>query len=309
MAWFMDADGYLPFVVSLLVVPLARPLSDRLPPRAATWLLTALSGLTALATTLTLLALAAGGLVQLTRFADLTGLPVALLRAGAQTSPLVAALATVALVVALTACAVAAVRLRRAGRAARAAFAHLPDDGMVAILDDPAPDAFALPGRPGRVVVSTGMLALLDEAGEKVLLAHEAAHLTGRHHVFRAVTRLAAALNPLLRPVVRAVDYSTERQADEQAATALGDRARAARVLGRIALSRGTPPATLGIGDRTGPLPRRVLALLGAPPRHRVTLPVTVAAFVLTALWGPYDLALDLRDLLLGASAGERNPC
>jgi len=34
-----------------------------------------------------------------------------------------------------------------------------------------------------------------------VLLAHERAHAASSHYLFTSVTRLAAAVNPLLRPV------------------------------------------------------------------------------------------------------------
>ncbi|WP_214108745.1 M56 family metallopeptidase [Acrocarpospora catenulata] len=342
MRWFMDADGYLPFAVSVLGMLIARPLSERLPPRSATWLITLLAVATAVASTLTLLVLAAEGVVQLAGFATYTGLPLDILRGDAQTSPLVAALASVALTAGAAGLAVVAVRLRRARRASADAVRDLPGEGLVAVLDDDVVDAFAVPGRPGRVVISTGMLAVLDENEQRVLLAHEEAHLRDRHHMFRNVTRAAAAVNPLLRPLARAVVYSTERWADERAADAVGDRTLAARALGRAALSRttqaqttqprsqtpppdtraeetpaeGVPPTALGIGlrgpdrpNRPGPLPRRVRALLLPIPHHGLTLPLTIVLSILAALWGPYDLALDLRDLIEGAHAGQRRLC
>jgi hypothetical protein len=325
MEWFMDPDGYLPLAVSVLTMPIARPLSERLPPRAATWLITLLAAGTALACAATLLCLVLGGVVQLAGFADYADLPLGALREGAQTSPLVAVLAAVALTAGMAGAAVIAGRLLRARRAATRTARELPGDGRLAVLDDVAVEAFALPGRPGRVVISTGMLAILDETGRRALFAHELAHLQGRHHVFRAITRVAAASNPLLRPLARAVVYSTERWADEKAAHAVGDRALTARALGRAALSTtrradGTRFTALGIGrpitdrstrwlKRPGPLPRRVSALLNPAPRGGLTMPVTIVVFLLAATWGPYDLALDLKELLDRADSPRKAPC
>ncbi|MEP6851048.1 MAG: M48 family metalloprotease [bacterium] len=55
--------------------------------------------------------------------------------------------------------------------------------GLVVVQDD-LPDALALPGMSGRIVVSTGMLRALSAEEKRVLLAHEAAHLTHRHYVY-----------------------------------------------------------------------------------------------------------------------------
>ena len=68
----------------------------------------------------------------------------------------------------------------------------LPAPDELVIVDDPAPDAFALPGLPGRIVVSTGMLDHLTDADRQAMLAHERAHLTGHHYAFLAATHLAA---------------------------------------------------------------------------------------------------------------------
>ncbi len=50
------------------------------------------------------------------------------------------------------------------------------------IMNNETPNAFALPG--GQVVVTTGMLSLVDDPDELLgVLAHEIAHVTQRHHV------------------------------------------------------------------------------------------------------------------------------
>ncbi|MFD4559705.1 M48 family metalloprotease [Streptomyces sp. NPDC058469] len=68
-------------------------------------------------------------------------------------------------------------------------------DGLV-IVDDEAADAYALPGLPGRVVVSTGMLHALDETEHDILLAHERTHLSAHHYAFVALAQFGAAATP-----------------------------------------------------------------------------------------------------------------
>ena len=46
-----------------------------------------------------------------------------------------------------------------------------------------------------------------------VLLAHERSHARGSHYLFTSAARLAAAANPLLRPVAAQTGYTVERWA------------------------------------------------------------------------------------------------
>lgn len=131
------------------------------------------------------------------------------------------------------------------------------------------------------------------------MLAHEHAHLAERHYVFLGLVDLAAATNPMLRPVADAVHFSTERWADEHAVQVAADRELVARTVGKAALltwrhHRHRPPAgAMAIGGRlprrrpVGPVPRRVLALLAPPVRSRPLLvSVIVAAVLLTGAAG-----------------------
>ncbi|MBF9070580.1 M48 family metalloprotease [Streptacidiphilus sp. NEAU-YB345] len=285
---------YLPLVLPALAGLVARPFAERLEPRAATWLLTGVAVVLAGASTVALGVLVVAGLIRVPLVAVLGHWSLSAVQRGDPVSLLEAAGASVL----LTAATVAAVRLVwrrvRALLAAGSEAACLPRAGEYVVVDDPAPDAYALPGMPGRVVVSSGMLAALDEGEREVLIAHERAHLRAHHYVFVAVTHLAAAANPLLRSLNGAVAYTVERWADEHAARVCGDRRRAARAVGKAALAAKHAPArnpatALGIagllrrgahrrpaGSRSGlrqgdglrgagPVPRRVAALL-APP-------------------------------------------
>src|SRR5207253_82942 len=119
-----------------------------------------------------------------------------------------------------------AVRFVRAGlrrlAALHAAYrlaAVLPaSGGELAVIDHPAQQAYAVPGHPGRIVVSTGVLRGLNAGERRAVLAHERAHLAHRHHLHHTVAHLAAAANPLLARLPDAVALSTERWADEKAA-------------------------------------------------------------------------------------------
>ncbi|MBK6971201.1 MAG: M48 family metalloprotease [Candidatus Microthrix sp.] len=112
------------------------------------------------------------------------------------------------------------------------------------------PVAFAVPGRPGRVVVSKGMLETLDSAERRVVYAHEHSHLRRHHHRFLHVADAAAAAVPLLEPLNRQVRFATERWADEDAVVEVGDRRLVARAVARAALASsasGVHPTPLGI--------------------------------------------------------------
>ncbi|MFD7735090.1 M48 family metalloprotease [Kitasatospora phosalacinea] len=144
--------------------------------------------------------------------------------------------------------------------------------GDVLVVADDRPEAFALPGlrgAGGRVVVSTGMLRILDAAGREVLLAHERAHLRGRHRLLSALVDLAGAVHPAVRGLAPVLDFQLERWADEAAAARAGDRRTAAAALARAALAAGARPErgpVMAVG--AGPVPRRVAALLGPVPER-----------------------------------------
>jgi len=149
--------------------------------------------------------------------------------------------------------------------------------GCVVVIESAVPDAYALPGSTGRVIVSTAMLATLAPGERRVLLAHERSHLAHRHHIYVQLADTAAAINPLLRPVVGAVRSGTERWADEDAAVEVGDRRLAATALARAGLARARVRRTFlaetaAVGAMHGAdenVADRARALLQPPPRGR----------------------------------------
>src|SRR5260370_1178978 len=64
------------------------------------------------------------------------------------------------------------------------------------VLDAPERVAYCVAGRPHTIVVTSAALAALDERHLDAVLAHERAHLVGRHHLLLALTRSLAAILP-----------------------------------------------------------------------------------------------------------------
>lgn len=165
-------------------------------------------------------------------------------------------------------------------------------DAELVVLSDSAPAAYAVPGRPGHIVVSAGMLRLLDEDERRVLLAHERAHLRLRHHVYVRIADVAAGAVPVLRPLRDRVRFATERWADEAAVADVGDRTVVARAICRAALA-GAPRGALAMA--TLGVPDRLEALLDddASRAHRwATTTSVVGAVVVVAVSSTLQLRL-----------------
>ena len=161
--------------------------------------------------------------------------------------------------------AVMALRVVRVMHRSRAASVSI-DGRRVAVLETAEPMAYAAPGKPGCVVVSTGLLSVLEPRERQVVFAHERAHLQQAHHRFLLAGALAVAVVPILGPLVRRLRLATERQADEEAVVAMGgDRQLVATAITKAAITKssfnGLVPAVNGAS-----VVARVEALIGAPP-------------------------------------------
>lgn len=333
----MHLAVYLPLVIPVLAALAARPLADRLPPAAATWLLAGSSLALAATSSAVLGLLALSALVRVPFVDTIANMSVQAISRG-DTVSLPVAIAAGGLLAAAAAAAARALWRRgtaivAAGRQAR----RLPGSGQVVVTEDDAADAYTLPGWPCRIVITSGMLRALTDPERQVLLAHERAHARGSHYLFTSAARLAAAANPLLRPVAAEVGYTVERWADERAAAATGDRPLTARAIARAALATSAAPpdrdgpvtalglVTLGRRKRAaageersaggrhrfrrpalrgaGPVPRRVAALLGPPPRTSLLLLGAAVALVALSGASALDAAGSLHQLVEMAQA------
>lgn len=300
---------YLPLILSMVAAVAARWPAARLAPCLATWLLTATAVALAALSGIALTLLAATLIGQVPVLAHLGRWSAQVLRQDDPASLTVAVVAGTLLVAALAATARVLWRRTRAILDAARIARDLPTAHDVAVVDDHAPDAYAVPGLPGRIVVSSGMLAALDLREKRALFAHERSHLDRRHHLFVGLTDLAAAANPLLRPLAGAVRYTTERWADEDAAAVVGDRRLVARTIGKAAIvtrHHARPAAALALTGRgprrAGPVPRRVAALLNPPPNQRRMLPALTFGLLTIAAAGIFEATRDLHALFELAS-------
>jgi len=291
----MHVAVYIPLLIPALAALAARPLASRLPPSAVTWLLAASMLVLALTSSAVLGMLALSALVRVS-FVDAVGhMSAAVIRSGDAVSLPVALVAGGLLALAATAAGRALWQRADAIAAAHRRARTLPGTGQIVVTADAAADAYTIPGWPCRIVITQGMLDALVGPERDVLLAHERAHAKNSHYLFTSAARLAAAANPLLRPVAAEVGYAIERWADERAAAETGDRTLTARAVARAALATAACPpdrdaavTALGLitqeGERPGnsdaarakrskrrplrpgPVPRRVAALLAPPP-------------------------------------------
>ncbi|MDT0438204.1 M48 family metalloprotease [Streptomyces doudnae] len=295
----------------------ARRLADRLPPRPACWTLVGAAVLLAAGTVAALV-----GLLHVPFLASLEHVsPARVLEAWPAAVPLACAAGAV-LAVQSVLLLRRRIRHRSLLRRAWLAVDEGTGDGDLVVVAGTDVDAFALPGhrgRPGRVVVTSGMVRSLRAGEREVLLAHERAHLAGRHHVLSAAVDLVTVVHPAIRSLREALVFHLERWADEEAAAVVGDRRVAAAAIARAALAGSAHGRATGyplLSATSGPVPRRVAALLRpepAPPRGGVRRAAAVvsAGSVVAAAAGAFAVAYGLHEYveyaarqLIGAPSG-----
>ncbi|MBY8877095.1 M56 family metallopeptidase [Actinacidiphila acidipaludis] len=276
---FWPAPMYLPLLVSALLAVAAPWVGRRMPPRAGAWAMTC-AAVVAAGTWVTELAILAFTVVgQLPLVAAQGPWSVRVLAAE---DPVDREFAVGCAAVVLAMVVSATVASWRRGRALVSAWREcreLAAGGDLAVVDDPVPAAFAVLGLPGRVVVSSGMLRVLDARERSALLAHERAHLRHRHHLFSLILHLAAVVDPLLRPLERAGAFAVERWADEDAGAVVEDRPLVARAIARAALASGRAKRA-ALAATGGPVPQRVRALLAPPIPRRNGAALAFAALM-----------------------------
>lgn len=283
----------LPGVVAVVVSIGAAAVHHRLRPSAAAPVLALVSAATALAVVWSLILLAIGFLAHVAWLADLA-VWCRTVGFAHDAVPPAAGAASIVLLVAM------ASSLIRTGFRFRRQAVGASCEREVMVLPTPEPTAYAVPGRPGHIVVSVGMLRALDDDERRVLLAHERAHLRHRHHRYLRLAELSASAVPLLKPLAARVRFATERWADEEAASEVGDRRLVARAVARAALvSAAYPAPALAFGGYG--VPARVTAMLTErPPQMSVTISLASAAGV--ALFTVAASTIQLHHLLAFAS-------
>jgi len=154
--------------------------------------------------------------------------------------------------------------------------------GATVVLDAPQPAAYCVPGRPAAIVLTSGALAVLDRAQLGAVLAHERAHLAGRHHLLISLSRgLAASFPgvPVFTQGPAEVARLAELCADDAAARRSG---RSALVAALLAMGTGAAVPDPALAVTSGAVTARVHRLLDPPRRgHHVRYALALAAVML----------------------------
>lgn len=267
----MTADLVAPAILALVSACAGGWLRRRVTPNFAVALLTVLAVVGAAAVLWALALVVVGGLIGVPGLLDQLAWCRRVLAASHQAPLPVAGAAGAALVLGGAQALRFDLRWRRSVRS-------YEGPGGVEVVDSPEPLAFAAPGRPGTVVISEGLLRLLDEDEQEAVIAHERTHLTRRHGRYLRLAGVSAAFVPVLAPLARQVRFATERAADEGAVAAVGDRRTVARAIARAALAT-SPSGVLAVGGDS--VAARVAELVD-PPRPQ-WLPVVALLTAVTA--------------------------
>lgn len=308
----MNVNVYLPLVAALVLSTAGPTVARWLPPAVAARLLT-LAGLLVAATSvssLTLLAVTA--LARIPEIATRGRLSRSVMAHDPVSLP-TGMLAAFTLLVLVPFAIRAATKLYRdSARTYKLARAFSGHPSTIAVVQDPHPQAFAvpgvpaLPGRPAvpaRIVATDSLLRTLTPEQRRAMFAHEQAHLSRRHHLYLWAAHVASVVNPLLFRLPDAVTEATERWADEDAAEAVGDRGVLARAIGRAALSSvPTPPMPLP-SMASAHVGARVRALLAPPPPRRRVLSAVVGVALAATAFSAFDSAHEAEDFFDTARA------
>jgi Zn-dependent protease with chaperone function len=160
------------------------------------------------------------------------------------------------------------------------------------VVDAEQRGVYCLPGRPHTIVITRGALAALDEEQLAAVLAHERAHLSGRHHLLLAITGALAKVLPQGRLFTEGADQVarlTELCADDSAARRHGAHTVIGALLALAAYPATTPAPSPVLGAAGSCVADRVERLLEppSPARSRMSRGMTLG----TLLLGPLGVA------------------
>lgn len=184
---------------------------------------------------------------------------------------------------------------RREQREGLALIGHGSDDDGYTRVTSEQRFAYCLPGEGGRIVVSTAAERELDDEELAAVLAHERAHLTGRHHALVQITQVLANAVPLapLRALRAEVATLVEMAADDRACRE-SDREALLTALLRLGAPGAATPGLAVNGSRTVARALRLAEPSQRPPvSQRAALCAVAGAMVITPwLLGAVPVAL-----------------
>ena len=159
--------------------------------------------------------------------------------------------------------------------------------GGFTLVESPEPMAYTVGVRHRLVVVSSGLLAELDDGERAAVLAHERAHVRGWHTALLLAARIvvrAFGSFPPARAATRQLVLGLETAADDAAVNEVGDPVIVARALLRLA-EQPTPelPAS-GLGASESDVVMRVRRLTSPDKRRRRSLGMSATGATLLLL-------------------------
>lgn len=159
------------------------------------------------------------------------------------------------------------------------------------VLEHDVPLAYCVPGAGGgRVVVTTAALDALDERQLTAVLAHEHAHLDGRHDVVLFGADVAATAFPwvrFFRVARRELGLLIEMLADDE-----GVRRSDRDSLASALVDLGQSPAPEGAVGANGDTVERVQRLMRAAPAPRFVRRALATAVATAVLLSPWVIAI-----------------
>ena len=163
-----------------------------------------------------------------------------------------------------------------------------PESALGTVLvEHSQPAAYCVAGRQPTVILTTGAVQALDSGQLDAVLAHERAHLTGRHHQLVAMARIGREVLPFL-PLMRDAEVQVARLVEldaDDAATRACDPRLLATALVVLAIA-GSPVTALAAGATDSV--QRIHRLLGPGEplgrARRQLLRATAAALAVTPL-------------------------
>ena len=167
-----------------------------------------------------------------------------------------------------------------------------PDPSLAAsVLDSPRAAAFCVPGRPGTVVITSAALTMLSESELAGVLAHERAHLRGRH------AAAVSAFCILERAFPRVRLFASGRVETERLVELLADDAAARRVdplsvASAIVALAGMRSPSGTLAAAAGPAVARVHRLLASPPPAGWMRTLVAGVATVAAVSAPVALAV-----------------
>jgi Zn-dependent protease with chaperone function len=145
---------------------------------------------------------------------------------------------------------------------AQVAGRRLAGSADTVVLDSERAAAYCVPGRPATIVLTSQAVRLLEPAQLRAVVAHERAHLSGRHHALILLTRGLSALFPGI-PLFTAGQTEVARLAELSADDAAVRRAgRLSLVSALLALGTGSPVPSAALAATGGAVTARVARLL-----------------------------------------------